>query len=87
VHRFLEANGIECHVVDAASIAVNPCSRRAKTDRVDVEKLLDTRIECSMVRPGPVNTSGLDFLAFQIDQVQYPRAFNQIARRKPSRIP
>jgi transposase len=59
VHRFLEANGIESHVVDAASIAVNRRRRRAKTDRIDVEKLLDTLIEwarggrrvCSMVRP------------------------------------
>ena len=59
VHRLLEANGVESHVVDAASIAVNRRSRRAKTDRIDVEKLLDTLIEwsrggrrvCSMVRP------------------------------------
>src|SRR5215469_775320 len=59
VHRFLEANGVESHVVDAASIAVNRRSRRAKTDRIDVEKLLDTLMEwarggrraCSMVRP------------------------------------
>jgi transposase len=40
VHRLLEANGVESHVVDAASIAVDRCSRRAKTDRIDVEKLL-----------------------------------------------
>jgi transposase len=62
VHRFLETNGIESHVVDAASIAVNRRSRRAKTDRIDVEKLLDTLMEwvrggrrvCSMVRaPSP----------------------------------
>jgi transposase len=59
VHRFLEANGIESHVVDAASIAVDRRRRRAKTDRIDVEKLLDTLMEwarggrrvCSMVRP------------------------------------
>jgi transposase len=59
VHRFLEVNGVESHVVDAASIAVNQRSRRAKTDRIDVERLLDTLIEwarggrrvCSMVRP------------------------------------
>jgi transposase len=46
-------------VVDAASIAVNRRSRRAKTDRIDVEKLLRTlmgwargeRRICSMVRP------------------------------------
>src|SRR5215469_2980025 len=59
VHRFLEANGVESHVVDAASIAVNRRSRRAKTDRIDVEGLLRTlmgwargeRRICSMVRP------------------------------------
>jgi transposase len=42
VHRLLEANSVESHVVDAASIAVNRCHRRAKTDRIDVEMLLRT---------------------------------------------
>ena len=59
VHRMLEANGVESHVVDAASIAVDRRSRRVKTDRIDVEKLLRTlmgwargeRRICSMVRP------------------------------------
>ena len=59
VHRMLEANGIESHVVDAASIAVERRSRRVKTDRIDVEKLLRTlmgwargeRRICAMVRP------------------------------------
>jgi transposase len=59
VHRLLEANGVESHVVDAASIAVNRRQRRAKTDRIDVEMLLRTlmawargeRQVCSMVRP------------------------------------
>jgi len=59
VHRLLEANGVESHVVDPASIAVDRRSRRAKTDRIDVEKLLDTLMDwargarrvCSMVRP------------------------------------
>ena len=32
VHRLLEANGMESHVVDAASIAVPRRHRRAKTD-------------------------------------------------------
>ena len=36
VHRVLEANGVESHVVDAASIAVDRRSRRVKTDRIDV---------------------------------------------------
>jgi len=55
----LEANGVESHVVDAASIAVNRRHRRAKTDRIDVEMLLRTlmagkrgeRRVCAMVRP------------------------------------
>ena len=59
VHRLLQANDIDSHVVDAASIAVDRRSRRAKTDRIDVEKLLRTlmgwargeRRICSMVRP------------------------------------
>src|SRR5579864_8717423 len=59
VHRMLEANGVESHVVDAASIAVDRRSRRVKTDRIDVERLLRTimgwargeRRICSMVRP------------------------------------
>jgi transposase len=40
LHRFLVAHGIESHVVDSSSIEVNRRSRRAKTDRLDVGKLL-----------------------------------------------
>ena len=58
IHRLLLANGIESHVVDAASIAVNRRHRRAKTDAIDGEMLLRTlmawargeRRVCSMVR-------------------------------------
>ncbi len=39
IHRFLEGNGIENVIVDPASIEVNRHSRRAKTDRLDVQKL------------------------------------------------
>jgi len=38
--RFLQARGIECLVVDSASMQVNRRSRRAKTDRIDLAKLL-----------------------------------------------
>jgi transposase len=38
--RFLKTRGIECLVVDAASLQVNRRGRRAKTDRIDVEMLL-----------------------------------------------
>lgn len=40
VHRALEQVGIENIVVDASSIEVNRRQRRAKTDRMDVEKLV-----------------------------------------------
>src|SRR4051812_29804098 len=59
VHRLLVDNGIESHVVDPASIAVDRRKRRRKTDAIDAEGLLRalmawTRGErrvCSMVRP------------------------------------
>jgi transposase len=42
VHRSLEANDIESHVVDPASVAVSRRRRRAKTDTIDGETLLRT---------------------------------------------
>jgi len=62
VHRMLEAAGLKSHVVDPASIAVDRRKRRAKTDRLDVLKLLQTlaawrrgeRLVCSMVQPPTV---------------------------------
>jgi len=40
LHRWLLAQGIDNIVVDSASIEVNRRARRAKTDRLDAEKLL-----------------------------------------------
>jgi hypothetical protein len=37
-HRFLHAQGLTTHGVDASSLAVNRCQRRAKSDGVDVRK-------------------------------------------------
>jgi hypothetical protein len=34
--RFLKARGVDCLVIDSASMQVNRRSRRAKTDRIDV---------------------------------------------------
>lgn len=59
IHRYLLANGIENLIVDAASIEVPRRARRAKTDRMDVGKLLTMlmRYDCgekkvwSVVRP------------------------------------
>jgi transposase len=62
IHRLLLVSGIESHIVDAASIAVDRRHRRAKTDSIDGETLLRTlmawargeRRVCSMVRaPSP----------------------------------
>ncbi len=62
LHRLLESEGIESHVVDAASILVSRRRRRAKTDRIDGETLLRTLMAykrgeprvCSMARlPSP----------------------------------
>jgi transposase len=41
LHRFLEAHGFENLVVDSSSIEVSRRKRRAKTDRLDGESLLD----------------------------------------------
>jgi len=62
IHRILEKEGIESHVVDPASIATSRRRRRAKTDRIDGEALLRTLMAykrgeprvCAMVRaPSP----------------------------------
>jgi transposase len=40
LHRLLQANGIENHVMDPASLPVDRRARRAKTDRLDLGALL-----------------------------------------------
>src|SRR5690348_6922815 len=40
IHRALQNEGIESHVVDAASIATSRQRRRAKTDKIDGETLV-----------------------------------------------
>jgi transposase len=58
VHRLLQNEGIESHVVDPASIATSRRRRRAKTDRIDGEALLRTLLAykrgeprvCAMVK-------------------------------------
>ena len=62
IHRVLEKEGIESHVVDAASVLTSRRRRRAKTDKIDGEALLRTLLAykrgeprvCAMVRtPSP----------------------------------
>ena len=58
IHRVLESEGIESHVVDPASIATSRRRRRAKTDKIDGEALVRTLLAykrgeprvCAMVR-------------------------------------
>ena len=58
IHRLLQANGIESHVVDPASIATSRRRRRAKTDKIDGEALVRALLAykrgeprvCAMVR-------------------------------------
>jgi transposase len=45
IHRYLEENGIKNHVIDSSSIKVTRKSRRAKTDRLDAERLLKQLIQ------------------------------------------
>ena len=62
IHRALEKEGVESHVVDAASIAVPRRRRRAKTDRIDGKTLLRTLMAfkrgeprvCAMAKPPSV---------------------------------
>src|SRR3954447_7454402 len=44
LHRLLEAEGVESHVVDPGSVAAPRRQRRAKTDAIDGETLLGTRL-------------------------------------------
>src|SRR5690349_20211413 len=59
VHRLLEAEGVESHVVDPGSVAAPRRQRRAETDAIDGETLLRTLLAwrrgeplvCAMVVP------------------------------------
>lgn len=51
LHRFLETNGVHNLVVDSASIEVNRRFRRAKTDRLDVGKLLNMLVRYHQGEP------------------------------------
>ena len=54
IHRSLVKEGIESHVVDAASIAVSRRRRRAKTDKIDGEGLLRALLVSAAARAAGV---------------------------------
>lgn len=83
LHRLLQGEGIESHVVDAASIAVPRRRRRAKTDRIDGETLVRSLLAykrgeprvCSMVQaPTPDaedrRRAGREYKALIVERVQ-----------------
>jgi transposase len=62
LHRWLTDQGVVNYVIDPASVQVNRRARRPKTDRIDLEQLMNTLLRylrgeprvCSMVRvPSP----------------------------------
>jgi transposase len=53
IHRVLESEGIESHVVDPASILTSRRRRRAKTDTIDGETLVRTLLAHKRGELGP----------------------------------
>jgi transposase len=51
IHRVLQSEGIESHVVDPASIATSRRRRRAKTDKIDGETLVRTLLASKRGEP------------------------------------
>ncbi len=73
IHRVLQIEGIESHVVDPASIATSRRRRRAKTDKIDGEALVRTLLAykrgeprvCAMVKaPTPEEEGRPNKLSF-----------------------
>ena len=72
IHRVLQKEGVESHVVDPASIATSRRRRRAKTDRIDGEALVRALLAykrgeprvCAMVKaPSPRRRIGAGSVA------------------------
>ncbi|MEY9181285.1 transposase [Bradyrhizobium sp. USDA 313] len=63
LHRVLDAHGVTNHVIDAGSLLVSRKARRAKTDRLDAEKLVRVLVAfwrgepkvCSVVQPPSID--------------------------------
>jgi transposase len=81
LHRWLESQGIESHVVDAASIAAPRRKQRAKSDGIDGETLIRTLAAwrrgeprvCSMVAPPRPEEEDRRRLSREYDQLMQER--------------
>ena len=96
IHRALQNEGIESHVVDAASIATSRRRRRAKTDKIDGETLVRVLLAykrgeprvCAMVKvptPGEEDRRHLcrerkALTAERVRHVNSARAYPDISR-------
>jgi transposase len=58
IHRVLQSEGIESHVVDPASILTSRRGRRAKTDRIDGESLVRTLMAYKRGEPRVCSMAG-----------------------------
>lgn len=83
LHRFLHSEGIKNVVVDSSSIEVNRRARRAKTDRLDAQKLLSQLIRFDQGEKkvfSVLRVPGVD----QEDQRQGPRELGSLKQERTS---
>lgn len=81
LHRWLISQGIKNHVVDSSSIEVNRRKRRAKTDRLDAQKLVKILLRlcggeaevCSVVNAPSVEAEDLRLLPREIERLKKER--------------
>lgn len=85
LHRFLEAQGVNNLVVDSASIEVSRRFRRAKTDRLDVGKLLNMLIRYHQGEPRVWSVVHVPSLAVE-DQRQLHRELLALKREQTHHI-
>jgi transposase len=85
LHRFLEVQGVNNLVVDSASIEVNRRYRRAKTDRLDVGKLLNMLVRYHEGEPKVWSVVHVPSVAEE-DQRQMHRELTALKREQTHHI-
>ena len=74
LHRWLTQQGVISHVVDPSSIEVNRRARRAKTDRIDLEKLMRVFLAYLRGEPRVCSMVHVPTVEDEDPQAAYPRA-------------